>query len=226
MKTKIQSILIALLMGAAVSISAQSQNTSASSSGLTPEQVAQRETDWMTKDLSLTSDQQDKIQAINLKYAQQRSAAVAKMEATGKLLTSKERKELKEDTEKSIKAEESEYKKTLTSYQYKLYKKNKDAAEAELRDEITTAKSVGKAAAATAVSSSSKATTATSTALSATTSAPAAATNAVATPAAAVSTAVSATTAAPAAATSAVPAAATNAVATPATVAPTTGATK
>jgi len=36
----------------------------------TPESMAQRETDWMTSELSLTADQVAKVSAINVKYAQ------------------------------------------------------------------------------------------------------------------------------------------------------------
>jgi len=36
----------------------------------TPESMAQRETDWMTTELSLTADQVTKVSEINVKYAQ------------------------------------------------------------------------------------------------------------------------------------------------------------
>ncbi len=131
MKTKIQLLLVALFMGVAVSVSAQSQVPNQTKK-ITPEQIAQKETERMTKNLSLTSDQQTKIQAINLKYAKQRSEVMAAHPRTGTPLTDQERAQLKADAQKSIAAQDAEFKTVLTSEQYQTLQKNKESAKQQM----------------------------------------------------------------------------------------------
>ncbi len=127
MKTKIQLLFVALLMGVTVSVSAQSQ-VPAQQKTITPEQIAQKETERMTQNLSLTSDQQAKVQAINLKYAQQRSKVMAAHPRTGTPLTEQERAQLKADAQKSIASQQAELQSVLTADQYQKLVNNAEAA--------------------------------------------------------------------------------------------------
>ncbi len=120
MKTKMKLLLMVLLMGTTMSLSAQGQKT------LTSEDKAKKETEKMTKDLSLTSDQQAKIQAINLKYAKQRDEVMSKQKAEGKM-TDAEKQQVKENAQKSVSAQEAEFKSVLTADQYQKYLNNKEA---------------------------------------------------------------------------------------------------
>ncbi len=138
MKTRIQLLLFALLMGVTVSVSAQSQ-VPAQQKTFTPEQIAQKETERMTQNLSLTSDQQTKVQAINLKYAKQRSEVMAAHPRTGAPLTGPERAQLKADAQKSIAAQQAELKTVLTADQYKKLMTNTDAAKQKVATEVSKA---------------------------------------------------------------------------------------
>ncbi len=126
MKTKIQLLLVALFMGVAVNVYAQ-QQLPAQAKTITPEQIAQKETDRMTQDLSLTSEQQTKVHAINLKYAQQRSKVMEAYPKTSTPLNEEQRDQLKLDAKKSIASQQAELKGVLTADQYQKMVSKADA---------------------------------------------------------------------------------------------------
>lgn len=120
MKTKIQFMLIVFLCGLAINLSAQK----GSGKSFSAEDIAKKETEMMTKNLSLTSDQQTKVEALNLKYAQQGEAAMQKMKS-GQKPTEEQKSQYKEEFKKTEDAKEAELKEILTTDQYNKYLSNK-----------------------------------------------------------------------------------------------------
>ncbi len=133
MKTKFQVLICACLLGLTANLSANlstqvqtpplKTSTTTTQTKATPQERAQKLTDHMAKELVLTSDQQTKVQAINLKYAEQRAAYYTKNK-TGDV----DKKQAKVDPKKSFEAQDAEFKAVLTAEQYKKYLANKESA--------------------------------------------------------------------------------------------------
>ncbi len=136
MKKKFLFSLVAMMM-MVVSVSAQDVPGNTSKNGVinvpTPQEIAKKETQQMTKNLNLTADQQKQIEAINLKYADQRMVTRLDVTAEGvQNLTADQKAQLKADAQKSIAAQEAEFKTVLTDKQYQTYLNNKAAAKAKM----------------------------------------------------------------------------------------------
>jgi Spy/CpxP family protein refolding chaperone len=85
-----------------------------------PDQMAQRQTEWMKTNLSLTNDQVQKVSAINLKYVEQMQAVRDSS------------KEMRMDKMKSMRAsKDSELAGILTPEQLKAFQKHQEEMEAK-----------------------------------------------------------------------------------------------
>ncbi len=113
-----KSIIFMLVSLFVVSISAQEQGKRQK---MTAEERATKQTEMMTKQLTLTADQQTKIQAINLKYAQQMDANMQKAKEN----EVKDREAMKAQMKTQMDAKDAEMKQVLTSDQYKQWEEKK-----------------------------------------------------------------------------------------------------
>jgi len=85
---------------------------------MTPEDVAAKQTEMMTKQLDLTADQQAKIQAINLKYAQQMAAQRSQ--------AGDDRQQMRENMKAQMEARDAEFKQVLTPEQFEKWQTVRD----------------------------------------------------------------------------------------------------
>jgi Spy/CpxP family protein refolding chaperone len=75
MKNKFAIALFLAFIAVTVKAQQGGQGGPGRQGGMTPEMMAQRETDWMKTELALTSDQITKVDAINLKFAKEQATA-------------------------------------------------------------------------------------------------------------------------------------------------------
>jgi protein CpxP len=117
--------LAALFLLSATTLVAQNQKSGKGHGSPTPEERAKRQTEKMKESLKLTSVQEPKVSAINLKYAN-------KMEDVRKMSdTAAQRK----STQALNKQKEGELKTVLTAEQFKLYLKQVEELKAKRRDQ-------------------------------------------------------------------------------------------
>lgn len=117
--------LAALILLSATTVFAQNQKSGKGQGKATPEERAKRQTDKMKESLSLTSAQEPKVSAINLKYAK-------KMEDVRKVSdTAAQRK----SAQALNKQKEGELKTVLTAEQFKLYLKQVEELKAMRREQ-------------------------------------------------------------------------------------------
>ncbi len=93
----------------------------------TPEERAKLQTDMMKSKLSLTADQQGKIEVINLSYAKKFEPIIKSKDS--KITRLKQARSLQ-------KAKDSELKKVFTAEQFKTYEKFKDELKSKLKDKM------------------------------------------------------------------------------------------
>lgn len=105
MKKMICSFVISLFCAGVFAQSGQSTST--------PEQRAERITNWMTKTLTLAADQKTKVYDINLKYA--------KLNQETRANDADDRKAMRQDLKASEKEREDEFKAVLTPDQFKSF---------------------------------------------------------------------------------------------------------
>ncbi|MEZ0542431.1 hypothetical protein [Fibrella arboris] len=126
--------LLAMLIGAFVSVQACAQNVPADEptraenrrermAASTPEQRAERQTAQLKKRLTLTADQEKSVSAINLKYAQKVQAMMTGDRERGAL---KEARDMMESKDAELKA-------VLSADQYKQYVTMRDEQRDRLR---------------------------------------------------------------------------------------------
>ena len=89
------------------------QGNQSTSKENTPEQRAERVTNWMTKKLTLTADQKSKVYDVNLKYA--------KLNQATRTNDSDNRKAMYQDLKASEKEHEGELKAILTPEQFQTF---------------------------------------------------------------------------------------------------------
>ena len=105
MKKLICSLIVSLLC-----VGAFAQNDQSTTKSSTPEQRAERITNWMTKKLTLTADQKTKIYDVNLKYA--------KLNQETRTNDADNRKAMRQELMASEKEREDEFKAILTPDQF------------------------------------------------------------------------------------------------------------
>lgn len=110
-----------ILLGLLFSIAVVGQNDFGWSQGKkaskTPEEKAQKQTEWMKKDLGLNETQAKQVSEINLKYAKEAEARKAAHKA--EQVKNKEARKAEHDAHKAKK--EAELKKVLTPEQYSTF---------------------------------------------------------------------------------------------------------
>jgi Spy/CpxP family protein refolding chaperone len=117
--------LAALFLLSTATVVAQNQKMGKGHGSPTPEERAKRQTEKMKESLSLTSAQEPKVSAINLKYAK-------KMEDVRKVSdTAAQRK----STQALNKQKDTELKTVLTAEQFKLYLKQVEELKAKRRNQ-------------------------------------------------------------------------------------------
>lgn len=94
-------------------VGAFAQNDPSSSKTSTPEQRAERITNWMNKKLTLTADQKSKIYDVNLKYA--------KLNQETRTNDADNRKAMHQELKASEKEREDEFKTILTPEQFQSF---------------------------------------------------------------------------------------------------------
>jgi protein CpxP len=122
MKTIKISILLAVLTACSI-FQATAQTTDRTP--LTAEERAQKWTDWMKTELTLTAEQEPKVHAINLKYADQMDDIKS---AEG------DRRSKFKDAKATSKAKDEELKAVLTPDQFTRYTAKKQEMQQKLRD--------------------------------------------------------------------------------------------
>ena len=115
----ILTALLALTLQARGQASQQLKNS-------TPEERAQKITDWMKTNLQLSDEQATSIHAVNIKYANQNESL--KEDASGRRA---KYKKLKDNQE----AKDQELKRMLTPEQFKTYLSKKKELQEKVRDE-------------------------------------------------------------------------------------------
>jgi len=108
MKKIICSLIVSLLC-----VGAFAQNDASAAKTSTPEQRADRITNWMNRKLTLTADQKTKIYDVNLKYA--------KLNQETRTSEADNKKAMRQELMASEKEREEEFKAILTSDQFKLF---------------------------------------------------------------------------------------------------------
>jgi len=93
----------------------------------TPEQRAQKMTDWMKTNLQLTDDQASSVHAINIKYANQNEAL--KGDTGG-------RREKYKKFKQSQDAKDQELKRAMTAEQFTAYLNKKKQLQEKMREEV------------------------------------------------------------------------------------------
>jgi len=129
MKTlKTTKLFVALLALSILSLtSAFSQNKANDLMNKTPEDRAKVQTEMMKNKLNLSTEQQTKIEAINLNYAKKFEPVIKSSDS--KLTRYKRAKSLQ-------KAKNEELKKVLTTSQYQRYEKSKETLKSTLKDKM------------------------------------------------------------------------------------------
>jgi protein CpxP len=94
-------------------IGAIAQNDPSAAKSSTPEQRAERITNWMNKKLTLTADQKAKVYDINLKYA--------KLNQETRTNDADNKKAMRQELKASEKEREDEFKAILTPDQFKSF---------------------------------------------------------------------------------------------------------
>ncbi|HTF18902.1 MAG TPA: hypothetical protein VK658_12560 [Chryseolinea sp.] len=122
MKTLLMTVLITLSVIALVRAQASEQLKNS-----TPEQRAQKMTDWMKINLPLTDDQATSVHAINLKYANENESL--KEGASGR----REKYKKFKDTQA---AKDQELKGALTAEQFSAYLSKKKELQQKMREEV------------------------------------------------------------------------------------------
>jgi len=120
---RIAFALITMILITATSLKAQDGRPGMGHGNATPEDRAKRQTEMMKEGLSLTTVQEPKVSAINLKYAK-------KMEEVRKVADTAEQRK---SAEKINKQKEGELKNVLTADQFKLYIKQLEEMRARRR---------------------------------------------------------------------------------------------
>lgn len=117
------SILLAVIITGSLSYQATAQTTERTP--LTAEQRAQKWTDWMKKELTLTAEQEPKIHAINVKYADQMEDIKAE---------EGDRRSKFKDARETNKAKDEELKTVLTPEQFTTYTEKKQERQQKMRE--------------------------------------------------------------------------------------------
>jgi len=116
-RTMKKLMIIAVLAGMSVAAQAQDKERK------TPQERAQIRTERLAKELELTPDQKAKVEAINLKFADQAEAVRAEREA--------ERAEMRKEGKAVRDAHDAEMKAVLTPAQYAKWTAKKQEAKAK-----------------------------------------------------------------------------------------------
>lgn len=123
MKVMKISILMVVLITAGFAHQATAQT--AERTPLTAEERAQKWTDWMKKELTLTAEQEPKIHAINLKYADQVDDIKAE---------EGDRRSKFKEVRATNKAKDEELKAVLTPEQFTKYTEKKQESRQKMRE--------------------------------------------------------------------------------------------
>lgn len=116
MKFTNRLMLTAVLMFA-ISIVSFAQRGEGRGERPSPEEMAQRQTERLTKALELSEDQAQKIEAINLKYIEQAQAKRAEMRGQEDV----DREAVRAEREKMLEAQKAEMKTVLNETQFAEY---------------------------------------------------------------------------------------------------------
>jgi periplasmic protein CpxP/Spy len=122
MKTVLMTVIALLVMIANVSAQASEQLKNS-----TPEQRAQKITDWMKTNLQLTDEQAMSVHAINLKYANENESL--KEDTSDRRAKYKKLKNTQE-------AKDQELKGALTAEQFNTYLSKKKELQQKMREEV------------------------------------------------------------------------------------------
>ena len=122
-----KTVFLAMVMIATISWHAHAQTAGDKMKNSTPEQRAQKMTDWMKSNLQLTDDQVTSVHAINLKYASENESL---KDDTG--ARREKYKKLKESQE----AKDQELKGAMTSEQFSNYLGKKKELQEKIREEV------------------------------------------------------------------------------------------
>ena len=118
-------ILTLLMMLIAGSFSHQATAQTTERTPLTAEERAQKWTDWMKKELMLTAEQEPKIHAINVKYADQMDDIKAE---------EGDRRSKFKEVRETNKAKDEELKAVLTPEQFTKYTEKKQERQQKMRE--------------------------------------------------------------------------------------------
>lgn len=88
---------------------------------MNPEEKATKQTEWMTKELNLNSDQQAKIKQIHLKHAEQMKKQRDAVQESAK----KDKEQMREQMKAQREAHNAEIKSVLTTEQYQTWEAKK-----------------------------------------------------------------------------------------------------
>jgi hypothetical protein len=124
MKTIRPTIVLAVLLTGLATVAFGQEKLDALMNQTTPEERAQFQTDYMKESLSLTSDQESKIYALNLKHAKEMQ--VTYNASDRKIQKLKKMKSINEQKEQELKS-------ILDADQYAAYERNKDDMKEKLR---------------------------------------------------------------------------------------------
>jgi len=122
-----KTLLLSLTMTVFVSMSAQAQTAGENLKNATPEQRAQKMTDWMKTNLQLTDDQVASVHAINIKYANENETL--KDNGAGRRDKYKKFKESQESKDQELKG-------ALTAEQFNDYLSKKKELQQKMREEV------------------------------------------------------------------------------------------
>jgi hypothetical protein len=121
-----KTIIIVLLSAFAITLQVNAQ-ASQQMKNSTPEERAQKITDWMKTNLQLSDEQVTSVHAINLKYANENES----LKDTG--ISRREKFKKHKDTQAS---KDEELKGAMTSEQFTTYQSKKKELQDKMRDEV------------------------------------------------------------------------------------------
>ncbi|MBT1710811.1 hypothetical protein KK062_21395 [Fulvivirgaceae bacterium PWU5] len=119
---KISMLLAVLIAG---SFGQQATAQTAERTSLTAEERAQKWTDWMKKELTLTAEQEPRVHAINVKYADQMDGIKAE---------EGDRRSKFKEVRETNKAKDEELKAVLTPEQFTKYTEKKQERQQKMRE--------------------------------------------------------------------------------------------
>lgn len=122
-----KNLLVLLIIVASYALPASAQATREQLKNSTPEQRAQKMTDWMKTNLQLSDEQATSVHAINLKYANENESL------RGDTSARREKYKKLKDTQES---KDEELKGALTAEQFSTYLSKKKELQQKMREQV------------------------------------------------------------------------------------------